>query len=75
MAKSKSELGDTGLERVQVLLLVAMSQELTVVLRQLSKGKTEEVAFHRFINNSKVTPEGLVNYYYQTVPKSLSKRT
>jgi len=64
MAKSRSKLGDTRLERVQSLLIHAMSKKMTVVLRKLSDNKAEENAFGRYINNPKVNPGGIVNHYH-----------
>ena len=64
MAKSRSKLGDTRLERVQSMLIHAMSKKMTVVLRQLSNNKAEENALGRYINNPKVTPSGIVNHYH-----------
>jgi len=64
MSKSPSKLGDTRLERVQSLLIYAMSKKLTVVLRKLSTTKAEEAAFGRYINNPKVTPDRIVEHYH-----------
>jgi len=63
MAKTKSKLGDYRLERVHGLLIYAMSQKMSVVLRRLAEDRSEEVAFGRFINNPKVTPKGIVEHY------------
>lgn len=68
MAKSKSKLGDTRLERVHGMLIYAMSQKMSVVLRQLSKDRTEETAFGRFINNPKVQPENIIKQYHHVSP-------
>lgn len=64
MAKSQSKLGDTRLERVQSMLIHAMSKKMTVVLRKLSDNKAQENAFGRYINNPKVRPEGIVAHYH-----------
>lgn len=64
MSKSRSKLGDIRLERVQSLLIYAMSKKMSVVLRQLSDNKAQENAFGRYINNSKVNPEGIVSHYH-----------
>lgn len=56
------------MERVHGLLIYAMSQKETVVLRQLANTKTEEVAFGRFVNNAKVTPEGILSHYHHVDP-------
>jgi len=63
-SKSKSKLGDVRLDRVQGLLIYAMSQKLTVVLRQLSEDRAEEVAFGRYIKNPRITPEKIVAHYH-----------
>jgi hypothetical protein len=68
MAKSKSKLGDTRLERVHGLLIYAMSQKMSVVLRQLSETDAEEASFGRFINNKKVTPAGIVAHCHHVAP-------
>ena len=68
MAKSKSKLGDTRLERVHGMLIYAMSQKMSVVLRQLSKDRTEGTAFGRFINNPKVQPENIIKQYHHVSP-------
>ena len=68
MAKSKSKLGDTRLERVHGLLIYAMSQKMSVVLRQLSETDAQEASFGRFINNKKVKPEEIVAHYHHVEP-------
>lgn len=68
MAKSKSKLGDTRLERVHGLLIYAMSQKMSVVLRQLGETRAEEISFGRFINNKKIKPEQIVAHYHQVEP-------
>jgi len=72
MAKSKSKLGDIRLNRVHGLLIYAMSQKLTVVLRRLAKDKTEEVAFGRFINNSKIKPNNILEHFHHVSPLDFS---
>lgn len=68
MSKSRSKLGDTRLERVHGLLIYAMSQKMSIVLRQLAKDRTEETAFGRFINNPKVKPENIIKHYHHVSP-------
>jgi len=72
MSRSKSKLGDVRLDRVHKMFLRAMSEKLTVVLRKLSKDKTEEVCYGRFINNAKITPQSLINHYWETNPLDFS---
>jgi Transposase DDE domain len=68
MAKSKSPLGDTRLIRPFTELVDAMTEKLTVVIRQLGSERKEEISFGRLVNNSKVTPTNLVKQYWQNNP-------
>lgn len=72
MAKTRSKLGDIRLERVHGLLIYAMSQKMSVVLCRLAKDRAEEIAFGRFINNSKVTPKQIVEQYHHVSPLDFS---
>ncbi len=54
-------LGDPRLERVKDKILSAMVKRQTVILRQLGKNRAEEVSYGRFINNSSVTPDVLID--------------
>lgn len=45
-------------------LMEAMSEKLSVILRKLGTDRKDEVSFGRFINNARVTPEGLVRQYW-----------
>jgi hypothetical protein len=64
MAKSKSPLGDVRLVRPFTKLLNAMSEKMTVILRQLGNDRKEEVSYGRLINNPRVTPTNLVKQYW-----------
>lgn len=49
-------------------LMEAMSEKLLVILRKLGADRKDEVSFGRFINNNRVTPEGLVRQYWACHP-------
>lgn len=60
--KSKSKLGDKRLEKGYETLLGNMLIRYSVILRQLSAGRSEEVQLSRFVNNPKVSAKGLVDH-------------
>jgi Transposase DDE domain len=68
MAKSKSPLGDVRLARAFNKFIHLMSEKMTVVLRQLGELRRDEVSFGRFINNPKVTPNGIIQQYWLDHP-------
>jgi Transposase DDE domain len=55
-----SILGDKRLDRVQSRFLKAMETRQSVVIRQLSINRKEEVSYGRFLNNPNLHPELLV---------------
>lgn len=67
-----SKLGDKRLEKVYTLLVGAMISRYTVILRQLSKTRGEEVRFGRFVNNAKINPQGLIDFYWSESRKNFA---
>lgn len=65
MGKKKHPLGDSRLSRPMKLLLKGMAHKMTSVLRQAASNDSEEASFGLFINNAKVTPEGLCKEYWR----------
>lgn len=61
---SNSILGDKRLEQVYPLLVGAMISRYSVILRQLSNNRGEEVRFGRFINNQKITGKSLIDFHW-----------
>jgi hypothetical protein len=58
-------LPDSRLAKGFMKLLGRMGNRLTTVLRQLSDSRAEEVQLGRFINNERLNPKLLVDYYHQ----------
>lgn len=54
-------LGDIRLIRVKDSLLDAMQKRQSVVIRQISKNRSEEIRYGRYVNNKHVTPQGILS--------------
>jgi len=66
--------GHQKLEKVYPLLVAQMINKYSVLLRQLSENRAEEVRFNRFVNNKKVKPEALVSFHWQQHQQGFSKK-
>jgi hypothetical protein len=64
MEEKKHFFGDARLLRSFRLLSVSMANRLSVKLRALSDGRSQEKAFGLFINHASVTPESIVRQYW-----------
>lgn len=65
MGKRKHPLGDRRLSRPFKLLLEGMAQKMTPILRRAASHARDEASFGRFVNNHKITPEGLCRQYWR----------
>jgi len=61
--KSTSIYGDIRLDSVQDDLVNAMVTRQKVIIRQLSDDRKDEVRYHRFLENDKVTPEKIIQSF------------
>lgn len=66
--KSDSFFNDIRLDRVQNSLVNAMVDRQSVIIHQLSKDRNQEVSFHRFLENKKVTPQNIIECFNQSNP-------
>lgn len=64
--KSDSFFNDVRLDRVQDSLINAMVDRQSVIIHQLSKDRNEEVSFHRFLENKKVSPQKILEFFNQS---------
>ena len=63
--KSTSTFGDKRLEKSFAGLLDRMEKRHSVILNQLGETRSEAVQFSRFVNNPKVTPDGILSHYWK----------
>jgi len=72
--KSSSIFGHKKLDQVFTPLVEQIGLKQNVLIRQVSKDRAQEVQFHRFINNEKVTPKKLIDYSWQTSTSDYIKK-
>lgn len=65
MGEKKHFFGDARLVVSFKALIKSMSAQMLVKLRGLSNGRAQEKAFGRFVNHPSVSPQMLVNQYWQ----------
>lgn len=63
--RSSSIFGHKSLESVFQPLIDQVCTKYSVIVRQLGQDRSEEVQFHRFLNNAKVSPKRLVDFHWQ----------
>jgi len=67
-----SLFNDSRLEKTFSSFLEHISSRYTTVIHQLSEDRAEEVSFHRFLNNVKVTPERIISEHWNKSSIDLS---
>jgi hypothetical protein len=72
--KSSSLLGHKKLETVFSSLVEQVGLKQTVLIRQVSNDRAQEVQFHRFIKNKKVIPKKLIDYSWQGSTINFAKK-